>query len=315
MARSEQPVFDPVVEGLAASRHFVGEMHPATFLASKERCLLRSALTDEIKSPAGVASVGTLATLIDLATSDPALATCAPDWTATQDLAVYGAAPITEGPIVVDARLVRVGKKAVVVSADIYDGHGLEDFEELEREIDAGAQHRLSRAGTGLVTFVRIPRPVAPGVDDHDPDQWIRQAHHRASSEKTTGSFYERMNFRNAEHSPEQVELDRTSYVANSIGTISGGAQALLLEVTAERMCPGMAATDMQLHYLSQVKVGPARSSGVVVRDGGDHAVVSMRLIDAGNNDQLLALATVTLQRQAAVPLTNLAATSPGFTR
>jgi hypothetical protein len=53
----------------------------------------------------------------------------------------------------------------------------------------------------------------------------------------------------------------------------------------------------MQLHYLSQVRVGPARTATTVLRTAPDHAVVSVELIDAGNDDQLLALATVTLQR------------------
>lgn len=292
---------DPVVEGLAEGRHFVGEMHPVTFLVSPARCLLRSSLTDAIRSRAGVASVGTLATLIDLGTSDPALATCAPDWTATQDLTVHGAAAITEGPILVDSQLVRVGKKVVVVSAAVYDGHGLEDFGEIESGIEAreaGRDSPLTPAGTALVTFVRIPRPVAPGVDDHTPDQWIGKAHQRASSNSVGGSLFDRMGFRVLDPSGGRVELDRTSYVANSIGTISGGAQALLLEVAAEAMRPDLVATDMQLHFLSQVKVGPARSSGAIIRAAKDHAVVSLQLIDAGNDDQLLALATVTLQRR-----------------
>ena len=93
------------------------------------------------------------------------------------------------------------------------------------------------------------------------------------------------------------AELDRTPYVANSVGTINGGAQAVLIEVAAESVHPGFVATDMQLHYLSQVRVGPARTVTTVLRTAPDHAVVSVDLVDAGHDDQLLALATVTLQR------------------
>jgi len=35
----------------------------------------------------------------------------------------------------------------------------------------------------------------------------------------------------------------------------------------------------------------------MVVRDAPDRSVVELQLVDAGNNDQLLAIATVTLQR------------------
>jgi len=85
--------------------------------------------------------------------------------------------------------------------------------------------------------------------------------------------------------------------MSNSIGTIFGGAQAALLQFAAEAMRPGMEASDLQLHYLSQVKVGPARTLGSVSRDAADHSVVTVELRDAGNNNQLLALASVVLQR------------------
>ena len=62
-------------------------------------------------------------------------------------------------------------------------------------------------------------------------------------------------------------------------------------------MRPGLVATDLQLHYLSQVKAGPIRTTGTVRRDAGDHSVVAVEVVDAGNHDRLLTLATVTLQR------------------
>lgn len=56
-------------------------------------------------------------------------------------------------------------------------------------------------------------------------------------------------------------------------------------------------AIDLQVHYVSQVKVGPARTLGSVSRDAADHSVVTVELLDVGNDNQLLALATVLLQR------------------
>jgi acyl-coenzyme A thioesterase PaaI-like protein len=52
----------------------------------------------------------------------------------------------------------------------------------------------------------------------------------------------------------------------------------------------------MQIHFLSQLKVGPARTRGRVLRDATDHAVATVEIVDADNADHLLALATVTLQ-------------------
>jgi acyl-coenzyme A thioesterase PaaI-like protein len=52
----------------------------------------------------------------------------------------------------------------------------------------------------------------------------------------------------------------------------------------------------MQIHYLSQMKAGPVRTVGTVLRDAADHSVVTMELVDGGNDDQLLAVATIILQ-------------------
>ena len=96
------------------------------------------------------------------------------------------------------------------------------------------------------------------------------------------------------------VECDRSDYIRNSFGTINGGVVALLLEAAGEHLATHVAGTamvtrDLQVHYLAQTKVGPARSRARVVRATPDHAVVESTLVDAGNDDLVLALATSTL--------------------
>jgi acyl-coenzyme A thioesterase PaaI-like protein len=243
-----------------------------------------------------------LVTLADVVASDPALAACNPDWTATLDLSLHGVGWLTEGPVVVETRLVRVGKKIVVVAADAYDGRGQHDLERLVTGIDAVREGAAGSgvpalAATGLVTFARLPRAAASGIDDHDPASWVGQVRRRAVGHPVEGTIYERMGIRSIDPAAGAHELDRTSYVVNSIGTINGGAQAILLQVAAEGLRPGMAARDIEVHYLSQVEAGPARTRGRVLRDGDDHSVVRVELVDAGADDQLLALATITLQR------------------
>lgn len=275
-------------------------MNPSSVLVAPTRCFLRAPLKDNVRSRAGFASVGTLATLIDIAASDPALAGCRPDWVATQDLSVFGAAQVTEGPIVIDCQLVRVGKKVIIVSARVYDGHGLEDFGALAAAIDTPAADRdgpVTLAAAGLVTFARLPRTAAISAADYDPSSWIGQIRHRPVPVPPRGSVYDRLNLGLVDAATGQLDLARTSYVANSIGTINGGAQAMLIETAAQTMRPELTATDLQIHYLSQVTAGPARSIGTVIRDAADHSVVNVRLVDAGNDDRSLALATVTLQR------------------
>lgn len=283
-------------------RNFATDMEVSTLLVTAGRCLMHAPLTDRVRSPWGCASVGMLMTLVDVGASSPALIACRPDWTVTQDLGIHGAGWLTDGPIVVDNQLVRVGKKVIVVAADIYDGQGLDDFDQLQAAIDKA---KVSEVGGGpvlaaksLLTFVRIPRTATRGVDDYDPSGWIGQIQHRATRTPAAGTMYERMGLKLFDAPSGVLELAHTPYVANSIGTINGGAQAVLIEAAAEAMRPGLVAIDMQLHFLSQLRAGPARTSGAVLRDAADHSVVTIEVVDAGDDDQLVALATVTLQRR-----------------
>lgn len=286
----------------APRQTFVGDAALTELLVSGQRSLTLVPLTDASCTPGGSASPGLILTAFDVGASHPAMIACRPDWTATQDIALHGAGPITEGPIVVDSQLVRVGKKVVIASAAVYDGHGVDDAEKLQRLIDQAepgeAPSGLTRAGAGLITFARLPRVAAPGMDDYDPARWIGQVRPPAVGTPVEGSLYHRLGLRLVDAGTGQFDLERTLYVTNSIGTILGGAQAIMVEAAAEAMRPGLVATDLQIHYLSQVRKGPARTAGTVLRDAGDHSVVTVRITDAGYDDQILALATVTLRRR-----------------
>lgn len=281
------------------SRHtFTADFGLTSLLVTKDRAVMRSDLTDKLRSHAGAASLGMVTTLVDIVTSSPALIAGAPDWTATQDLSIHAVSAITEGPVVVDCVLLRVGKKTVQVSADVYDGHGITDLHELTAAIDADVPDGPTLAARGIVTFARLPRAAAVDVDAYTPDQWVGTVR-EYPAEPVDGTIYSRLNMRTLDAAAGVLELDLTPFVANSIGTIQGGAQALLAEEAAHSMRPGLVATDIEVRYLSQVKQGPARSYGTVIRDGADHSVLNIRLVDAGADDQLLALMTVTLQRPA----------------
>ncbi|MEU5842267.1 PaaI family thioesterase [Rhodococcus sp. NPDC047139] len=272
---------------------FTADFGLTSLQVSKERAVMRADLPDELRNRAGAAALGVLTTVVDIVTSTPALAACSPDWTATQDLAIYAAEPLTEGPIVVDARLMRIGKKTVHVTAEIFDGGGITDLEELVAAIDDRA---LRPAGRSLVTFARLPRSAAADSDYYNPGEWVGTVR-EYTKHPVDKDIYARLGMRTLDSRKGILELDLTPFVANMIGTIQGGAQALLAEHAAHTVRPDLVATDIQAHYLSQVKQGPARSQVTVVRESGDHAVLDVRLVDAGADDQVLALTTITLQR------------------
>ncbi|HEY9315550.1 hypothetical protein [Williamsia sp.] len=276
---------------------FASDFGLTSYQPSPQRSVVRATLTDKLRDAGGAAGTGVLMTVVDIVASDPALIAASPDWTATQDLSLYAADPITRGPIVADAGLVRAGKKVVVIAVDVYDGCGVTDLRQLVDDIDRGAQG-LTRAGSALVVFARIPRAAAVDADMYAPAKTVGTVRERTPI-PVDGTVYSRLGMRVIDPGAGVLELDLTPFVVNQIGTIQGGALAVLAESAACAMRPGMVACDMQIHYLSQVRVGPARASGVVVRDAGDHSVVDVRLVDAGTDDSVLALTTVTLRQQS----------------
>jgi len=274
--------------------NLIGDLAVTTLLVAKERAFVMAPLTKAISSRFGGASLGAVSMLVDLGTSGPALASMQ-DWTATQDLSIYGAGPLTEGPIVVDNHLVRMGKKVIVASAEVYDAHGFDDIKGLEAALASKNCGGLSLAAKCLVTFARLSRSAAVDVDGYDPSQWIGDVRGHGEVSRGEEGILERMGLRSVDASTGVTELELSPYVANSIGTINGGAQAMMVEAAAEMLCPGLRATDIQLHYLAQVRGGPARTTGHLLRREVGHAVVNVEIHDAGNADRLLASATVTL--------------------
>lgn len=287
-------------EPLDPGRHFMTDVGPSTLLVTAERCVATVPLTPPVASPTRRAPLGVLLALCDIAASHPALVAGAPDWTATQEFSVHSAAAVTEGPVVVDCRLIRVGKKAVTLGLELFDGRGVEDLVRLASLLDSDPADADGPvlAGAGTVTFARLPRAAASNVDGYDPAQWIGEVRGRTiEGDDDPRSLRDRMGLELLDPEAGAVLLSSSPYVANSIGTINGGSQSVLIEVAAEAACPGFTATDAQLRFLSQLRAGPARTSVTPIRDAADHRVVAVEVVDAGNDDAVLTLATVTLLR------------------
>lgn len=285
----------PEPQGPVLDDNFLLDLAPATLLTTRERCLIRAPLTDGSRAPGGTTALGVLLALADVGACEPALVACDPDWTATQDMSLHGAGWLDEGPAVLDCRLLRVGKKVVVVSVDVYDGQGRQDLDVLQEAVDTG---QLPHAGRGIVTFARLPRTAARAsdADDFQPASWVGEVRERPVGRRAAEPLADRLGLRVVDAAQGVLELPFSPYVANSIGTVNGGVQAVLLQLAAECARPGRDAVDAQVHFLAQLREGPVRTSVTVLRDTAEHTVMEVRLVDAGAADHLLTLATVTLR-------------------
>jgi len=251
-----------------------------------------SPVTDAVRDASGAAGLGYLVALVDVNTAMPGLCATQPDWTATADLMLHEAAPLVQGPAVLESNLTRAGSRLVVVSVDIYDGDGIADLDEVEDPV------QLPRVATGLVTFARVPSSTSSASAGWDPLSTIGE---RRRIERTgplpSEPLLERVGLRVVDAPGGVVELPNSAYVQNSRGRYFGGVFGMVFQGAAEAAAPGCVASDVHIHYLASARVGPIRTSTAVVREVDGHVVCRVEAVDAGAGDLVVATATVTLQR------------------
>lgn len=242
-------------------------------------------IDDPVRNRAGGAAVGFVAAVADIAAAATTLLAVHPDWAATADLMLSSSRPIVGEHLVVDALLERVGSKLIIVRVAVSDDR-------------SGQVPGDGLAMTGVLSFARLPGSASRAFDRVDLASSIGTPRGvKPLGEVTPGSITERMNLTTVDAGSGIVELPRDEYVTNSFRAITGGVLGVVFQTAAEAMLPEMVASDLQIHYLRQATAGPLRTRGTVVRVGREHAVCTIEAVDAGHDDAVLALATVTLQR------------------
>lgn len=265
--------------------HVLRDLRLETERPDADRSITWCPVVDELRDEAGSLRAGVIGTVIDAAGAGVAMSEALPDRVATVDLSYTTMTPLTCGPLVAVARLLRKGRTLLVVRVEVGDGEGSDEPD------------RARAAGVGLMTFAVIPnRP-----DHADISAAGLRTRPRASM-ALAGSGFEApladalgLVVRDARTGV--VELARTDYVRNSFGTINGGVLTMVVEAAAQAASTaalGRPATvvDFQVHYLDQTRVGPARTTTTVLRASGTESVCEVRVVDAGHDDLLLAVAT-----------------------
>lgn len=98
------------------------------------------------------------------------------------------------------------------------------------------------------------------------------------------------------------IEMDVRPEFANVRGALQGGLIAVLIDVCAGRLayqsCDhehgfSTATSDLTVHYLSPVAVGPARAEARVLRQGRSTNVLQVEVTDVGRDNALAAVSTI----------------------
>jgi uncharacterized protein (TIGR00369 family) len=106
------------------------------------------------------------------------------------------------------------------------------------------------------------------------------------------GHLIQQMAFRDVPDDDDDltIELDLSPRLTNPRGGLQGGLMATMADVVAGRAVfagapPGSACvtSDLDIHYLRALTVGPARARARVVQRGRSRAVVNVDIIDTGS--------------------------------
>ncbi len=98
------------------------------------------------------------------------------------------------------------------------------------------------------------------------------------------------------------IEMDIRPEFANVRGALQGGLIAVLIDVCTGRLaylsCDhengfSTATSDLSIHYLSPVAVGPARTEARVLRQGRSSIVLQVEVTDVGRGNKLAAVSTI----------------------
>jgi acyl-coenzyme A thioesterase PaaI-like protein len=221
-------------------------------------------VTDELRAPgSSQVRASVLATMADVWTGALAGMACAPKLALTLDLTARIVGDVGGDRLDIVGTLLKQGRTTIVAETEF-------------RHPVTGAVVALSHA-----TFVASPRPQ----DVIGP----------LSSSRTTGNA---LSSPIAEAlgaqvlSPGVVVIERGTYVNQPAGTLQGGVVAVLAELAAETLT-GARVLELEVRYLSAVRVGPARTSAVAL----DDHTVRVEARDVGNHDRVTAVVMARLHR------------------
>jgi acyl-coenzyme A thioesterase PaaI-like protein len=225
-------------------------------------------LPDEVRSPdGGRPRPSVLATVADVLAGALANQLTSPRVALTTDLSVRDVQPTDAPRIEIQAtRLLKAGR--TLVTAEVWF-------------VEGGSRRVIALSHS---TFMASPRPQdvidLPPLGNAYSGGGLRRPFPELVGARIVG--------------PGVVELDRVPYVTQPAGTIQGGAVALLGELAAES-ATGAPVTDLELRYLSTIRIGPARTASTVLTDSS----VRVEIRDAAQPGRL---ATLVMARTARLP-------------
>ncbi len=240
----------------------------------------RVPVDDHLMDEVGGLHAGALLTAIDAVGGYLAGIVAQPDGIVTTSLTLRVGRRRHVGPLLCEATVLRKGRASVVVLVSVTD------------EGSGGAAVASTIMTCGVLARESPDPTVGRGV--HHP---------MAPSQQDPVSLVDFFGIQPGSGLITRLEIG--DYLRNTWGILHGGAIALLSDLAAVRAVRSdtdtdvaqgdLSATDMVVHYLAPARVGPVEGRCTVMGARPDGTVVRVAVHDAGVDDRMVALASVTV--------------------
>jgi uncharacterized protein (TIGR00369 family) len=238
-------------------------------------------IDEHVCTDVGSVRAGVLATLVDVISGEQSAKAVRPDWIATSDLVLHLTAPARRGTVYATPNIIRQGRTTVVI------------------EVSLGHAPRETTLGLATLTFSRIPARTE--VQTMDERAEVRRTDFATDDSGLGAPYPTRLGARMLDPTTGAAEMPVTPYNANSIGALSGGAMATLIDLSAEAVgrAHGDAdwvTTDFAIHYLAPGRHGPITTSARPLRTDTASTLTRIEVHDQGAGNRLIAVATTTAE-------------------
>jgi acyl-coenzyme A thioesterase PaaI-like protein len=222
-------------------------------------------ITDALRYPgSGMPRASVLATIADCMVGIPACLSTAPKLAVTLDISVHSTAESCGDRLEIAGEIVKQGSSTVTGEV---------------RFTDAETKELVAHTS---VTLMASPRP-----QDLAPEM--------RRSMRTTGSmtipFPEFVGIRTV--APGVAEIELVEFVKQASQSLQGGLFGLLAEAAAETLTQAP-VLDLDIRYLSGVRVGPGRATATLLGDD----LVRVEVRDGGKDDRLASLISIRVARR-----------------
>jgi acyl-coenzyme A thioesterase PaaI-like protein len=249
--------------GVETGRDVTRFVRAHLYEADEGRVIGRAPAAEHLRGPHGGLRAGALFTLFDYVGGLCGGLAALPDgWVVTTNLAARIVAPRQQGPLRIEAGVLRRGRNNVVTAVQI-------------RDEDA----RDALVVDGVLTSAIL-------VPENGPPRWQRPLVLAPEDPAISVPISEWLGVRHA--GPDTIEIDLAEQLRNPWGILHGGVVAMLADFATEH-ATGRTPTDAVLHFLAPNRMGPVRAVTRAIGDG----VCRVEIRDEGSA-RVTAVAVVT---------------------